>query len=61
MPMWGNHNDIVWLRTEAEGQQGGILMLSLILVCISYRKNSRYVGDLGRHGAHWFSVLSTFY
>ena len=47
MTMWCNHNDVVWLRTEAEGQQGGVLMFSLMLVCKSYRTNGRYVGDLG--------------
>ena len=26
MTMWSNPNDVVWLWTDAEGQQGGVLM-----------------------------------
>ena len=29
MIMWGYHNDVVWLRTEPEGQQSGELMFIL--------------------------------
>ena len=56
--MWSNHTDVAWLWTDAEGQQGGVLMFSLMLVCKSSTTNSRWAGDFGRHCAHGLSVLS---